>query len=394
MGSMEALGSVALGVVVIVVALLDVAVTALHPAAESQLSARFHRAVWFGVQRAARPLPRRARYALLGWTLPLSVAGLVLSWLLALLVGFALLDAPGLASPHAFARPAGAGAEASPWGDALYFSGVCLTSIGFGDIAPRAGFARAGAVVEGLAGLLVVGVAITYVLAVFPVLPQARVLARTLNEETDGHVDALPLVRRYLAVGAAEPLAQRCRELGTQLMALTEAHTTHPILFYAHPARAELSFLRVLIVAQRLVAALRYGLRGEEHAGLVADPRVVGLEESLIATLRVLGASSHLTVRPPEDVAAAAAGLRGEHTALVAALVAAGLRGASLAGRGEWEAYVRYRLVTDPYIAAYAANSGYPAEELWGVHPLLRGTTAPLPLTEADADERDTDAGA
>jgi len=150
----------------------------------------------------------------------------------------------------------------------------------------------------------------------------------------------------------------------------------------------------VLIVAQRLVAALRYGLRGEGHAGLVADPRVVGLEESLIATLRVLGASSHLTVRPPEDVAAAAAGLRGEHTALVAALVAAGLRGASLAGRGEWEAYVRYRLVTDPYIAAYAANSGYPAEELWGVHPPLRGTTAPLPLTEADADERDTDAGA
>ncbi len=394
MGSLEALGSVALGVVVIVAALLDVAVTALHPAAESHISARFHRAVWVVVRRAAQPLPLRARYALLGWTLPLSVAGLVLSWLCALLVGFALLYAPSLASPHAFARPAGAGAEASPWGDALYFSGVCLTSIGFGDLAPRAGLPRAAAVAEGLSGLLVVGVSITYVLAVFPVLPQARVLARTLNEETDGQVDAVPLVRRYLAVGATEPLAQRCRELATQLMALTEAHTTHPILFYAHPARAELSFLRVLIVTQRLVAALRYGLRGEEHAGLVADPRVVGLEESLIATLRVLGASSHLLVRPPEDGAAVVAGLRGEHAALVVALVTAGLRGAGPAGRGEREAYVRYRLVTDPYIAAYTTNSGYPGEELWGAHPPLRGTTAPLPLTDEDADERDADAGA
>ncbi len=289
MGAVEAFGCVALGCVVVAVALLDVVVTALHPAAESQLSARFHRALWFAVRYAARPLPVRARRALLGWTLPLSVAGLVLSWLLALLVGFALLYAPGLVTPRAFAHAVGAGPAPTLWGDALYFSGVCLTSIGFGDIVPRAGLVRAAAVAEGLAGLLVVGVAITYVLAVFPVLPQARVLARTLNEEADGQVDALPLVRRYLAVGAMEPLAQRCRELATQLMTLTEAHTTHPILFYAHPARAELSFLRVLIVAQRLVAALRYGLRAQEHAGLVADPRVVGLEESLIAVLRTLG---------------------------------------------------------------------------------------------------------
>ncbi len=57
MGSLEALGSVALGVVVIVAALLDVAVTALHPAAESHLSARFHRAVWVVVRRAAQRLP-------------------------------------------------------------------------------------------------------------------------------------------------------------------------------------------------------------------------------------------------------------------------------------------------------------------------------------------------
>ncbi len=394
MGAVEAFGCVALGCVVVAVALLDVVVTALHPAAESQLSARFHRALWFAVRYAARPLPVRARRALLGWTLPLSVAGLVLSWLLALLVGFALLYAPGLVTPRAFAHAAGAGPAPTPWGDALYFSGVCLTSIGFGDIVPRAGLVRAAAVAEGLAGLLVVGVAITYVLAVFPVLPQARVLARTLNEEADGQVDALPLVRRYLAVGAMEPLAQRCRELATQLMTLTEAHTTHPILFYAHPARAELSFLRVLIVAQRLVAALRYGLRAQEHAGLVADPQVVGLEESLIAVLRTLGASSHLVVRPPGDVAAVAEGLRGDYTALVAGLEATGLRGAGPVGRGEREVYVRYRLATDPYIAAYAANSGYAAEDLWGAHPPLRGTTAPLPLTEADTDERDDDAGA
>jgi len=99
-------------------------------------------------------------------------------------------------------------------------------------------------------------------------------------------------------------------------------------------------------------------------------------------------------VRPPGDVAAVAEGLRGDYTALVAGLEATGLRGAGPVGRGEREVYVRYRLATDPYIAAYAANSGYAAEDLWGAHPPLRGTTAPLPLTEADTDERDDDAGA
>jgi len=57
MGTVEAFGCVALGCVVIALALLDVAVTALHPAAESQLSACFHRALWFAVRYAARPRP-------------------------------------------------------------------------------------------------------------------------------------------------------------------------------------------------------------------------------------------------------------------------------------------------------------------------------------------------
>ena len=64
-------------------------------------------------------------------------------------------------------------------------------------------------------GLLVAGVIIACALEVFPVLPGLRVLAATLNDETEGQPTALPMVHRYLATDSADPLAARCRELAT-----------------------------------------------------------------------------------------------------------------------------------------------------------------------------------
>lgn len=372
-------GIALLGCLLIVMTLLDILTTAFHPTAQSVLTARFNRAVWYLVEHTSRPLPRRTRRWLLSWTLPATVGGLLLVWLLALLVGFALLYAPSMERSGAFVSTAGH----VGWGAAFYLSGLCLTSIGFGDIVPHEALLRAATIAEGICGLVVVGVTVTYVLAVFPVLPLLRVLASTLNEETDGRVNALPMVRRYLAVDSAEALTQRCRELATQLRMLAEAHSSHPVLFYAHPKLAEQSFLRVLIVTQGLIGVLRYGLRQADHASLVRDPRVVGLEESFIAVLRQLGRSLHLQVQALPDNLDEERALVADFDAVLAALQRAGLREDVVPSRHERRAYVRFRLVTDPYIAAYRANTGYTTEELWGDHPPLRGNTAPF------ADEQD-----
>ncbi len=74
-----ALAVTVLGCAIVGVALLDVLITALHPAAESRVSARFHRAVWTVVRALSHLVAPRARGAVLSWTLPLSVGGLVLS---------------------------------------------------------------------------------------------------------------------------------------------------------------------------------------------------------------------------------------------------------------------------------------------------------------------------
>lgn len=362
--------------------LLDILVTTLHPTAQSPLSPRVYRVAWRTVGWVARPLPARARQRVLAWLLPGCIAGLLLLWVLLLVAGFALLYLPEMAESGAF-RAARAHLG---WPDAFYFSGVCLTSIGFGDMAPQWGWLRVAAVAEGLCSPLVVGVAVAYVLSVYPVLPLARTLAVTLNEETDGRVDAVPMVQRYLSVGAAEALAARCRELATQIGALSDAHTTHPVLFYAHPRHAEQSFLRVLLVTQRLVALLRYALPPEAYGTLVQDPRVIGLEETLIGALRTMGASLHLHVQPWVGRPEVLHEIRREHEALLARLRAAQLVGDGATGARLRRGYVRFRLVTDPYVYGYWANSGYEADTVWGDHPPLRGTTAPLPRDDDDDD--------
>lgn len=371
---------------IVATALLDVLVTALHPTVEGRLSARFHRAIWTVVRRIAAIFPDAIRETVLSWTLPLSVAGQVLSWLLILLAGFALIYLPGMSTGSNAGGRGAFRALGGPlgWGDAFYFSGVCLTTVGFGDIVPLHGLLRAVSVAEGLTGLLVIGVAVIYVLAVFPVLPIASIVAMTLNEEADGQINGVPLVRRYLSVNAAEPLAQRCRDLATHIMTLSEAHTTHPVLFYAHPPRVEQSFLRVLIVTQRLVALLRYGLRRADYPTLIHDPRVVGLEESLIAVLHLLGSTLHVHVQaPPPEMEDS---LAQEYRELLQALKRAKLRGDMDVDPGAQQAYVRFRLATDPYVDAYGANSGYAHSDLWGSHPPLRGNTAPIPGTDDDTD--------
>jgi hypothetical protein len=132
---------------------------------------------------------------------------------------------------------------------------------------------------------------------------------------------------------------------------------------------------------------LRYGVRRADFATLIRDPRVIGLEETLIAILRQLGGSLHLHVQAATEVEERRS-LSDAFDELVKALREARLRGDEAPARAERQAYIRFRLVTDPYIRAYWANTGYTEEELWGDHPPLLGTTAPIfdPDVEDDTE--------
>jgi hypothetical protein len=402
------------GAAILALTYFDIWATVLHPGIESPLSNRFHRLSWRLLGVGSRALPRSA--GLLHAALPLLVAGLISLWLLLLLGGFALLYYPWLGDPAAFDTPPDVTGTRF---DALYVSGTTLFTLGYGDITPLTKWLRTLALLEAGSGMATVALAVAYVLAVYPTLSRLNIRATALDAEVAGQVSGLPLLRRYLLADGHwnSGLEDRLRELALELLELTENHEAHPILYYSHPPRVQQSILRMLLIVQRLIGLLRYGLSPERHADLVRNPQVLLLEQSFSYSLRRLAVSLHTAaaardgeaatredyaasfarlcadleglglvsarqgrahpvsvlaqgaqhpdladaggeVRPP----AAGPGTNGRHAAHDPAL--------DLAAASPVDAYVAFRRATDPHLAAYARASGYRIAEV------LRGDDA------------------
>jgi hypothetical protein len=404
-------GYTALGAIILALVSLDIWATVLHPGVESPLSNRFHRAGWRVLRLVARRLPRGD--ALLHAGLPLLVAGLISIWLVLLLAGYAVLYYPWLGNPAFFTIPPGTAHRGL---EALYASGATLFTLGYGDITPVAWPLRALAVAEAGSGMATISLAVAYVLALYPALVRQRACATALDAEVAGQVGGLPLIRRYLLGDGHwnSDLDNRLRELALELLALTESHETHPVLFYAHPPRVQQSALRMLLTVQNLIGLLRYGLSPERHAELVRNPQVLLLEQVFGYSLRRLSTSLHSSPVPPDDEEAtrrrysedfahlcdeleelglvsarqradrpvpvlAQAGRHpdladpvGDEDAFAARPIAtvdqADARDPALdlASESPVAAYSAYRLATDLHIAAYAAASGYTLEEATG----------------------------
>lgn len=395
---------VALGVTILALTFFDIWATVLNPGVESPLSNRFHRTAWRALRAAARYLPRQQ--ALLHAGLPLLVAGLILLWLALLLVGFAALYYPWLGDATAFDSPPN---FQHSWFTACYVSGATLFTLGYGDITPVAWPLRLIAIAEAGSGAATIALSVAYVLAVYPALSRQHACATTLDAEVAGQVGALPLLRRYLPDNAGA-LADRLRELALELLNLTESHETHPVLYYSHPVRVQQSALRLLLTAQRLIAALRYGLSPERHADLVHNPQLLLLEQAFGHSLSRLSASLHVatfeqhdTERRRQEYAEAFHQLCGdlETIGLVSSrqeavrpvsvlaelmpppngsggivdngTIAVRARqeesaleadpGLDMRSASPLAAYTAFRLATDFHITAYAASSGYTLDE-------------------------------
>lgn len=401
------IGSSALGIVLLGLVAFDIWATVLHPGLESPLSNRFHRTGWRIIRGTAAYLPRGA--VLLQAGLPLLVAGLISLWLLLIFLGFAALYLPWLAMPGAFNLATGATRH---WSDALFLSGTALSTLGFGDIIPATWLVRALVVMEGLSGMATISLAIAYVLAIYPTLTRLRICVTALEAEVAGRANGLPLLRRYLHADGRwnAALDDRLRSLALELLALTENHETHPVLYYNHPPRVQQSMLRLLVTTQHLIGFLRYGLSPERHPNLVRNPQVLLLEQSFAFSLRRLSVSLHTATTALSDDRLHERQYAAEFARLCSDLEELGLTSSrqidaqpvpvlaqgtgyptlddtqetgvssathhavahrrsgqdpalDLASDSPVLAYTAFRLATDPYLIAYAATSAYALEE-------------------------------
>jgi len=259
------------------------------------------------------------------------------------------------------------------WADALYYSGVNLSTLGYGDFQPLNPVLRIVAMLEGFSGIAVLSMTIAYVLEVYPVLQRKRTLAVLLNEETAGRLDGIPMLTRYLRRDNFAELATLLRTINLDLLYLAEAHRRLPVLHFTHPPEPELSFHRVLLVVRGLVGSIRYGMAGGEGLVWGEDPRVQDLEDSLFYTLYTLGSSRQLPLSHNGKQPTGVERVRENFGALVNHLQEHGLPTPSRTerlqdGTPEWQhafaGYAGLMLASDLAMESYLRNSGYTPAEL------------------------------
>jgi hypothetical protein len=355
--------SVAAGASLVLATFLDIVLTVLHAQKESRISGAFNRVVWAGLRAVARVAPPRKRHAVLSWAIPMMIGGLLGLWLVTLLVGYALIYLPWIGSRRHFLLGDTPGHTLA---DALYFSGASLATVGYGDLTPITAPFRFLGVLQGLSGIVVVSLSITYLLTLYPSLSLKNALAETLNRETDGSPDALLMVERYLRVGKFDALANRLTTINEQLLAIAEAHRFHSVLYYSHPVDVERSLVRLLLVVRGLLTTIQFGLYHPDAGRDTAyweDPRVRTLENSFIYTLRTLANSIQVNVAEEiKDDEENRALLLREYARVRGELCDRGL--VPEEGQGAAEEFVAFRIRSDNYINAYRKHSGYSTEEI------------------------------
>ncbi|MBB2993421.1 putative membrane protein [Mycolicibacterium iranicum] len=180
------------GVLIVLTVVRDVFHTLFHPVGSGNIAPVVMRAVW----RTLRLFHSRRRIASL--TGPLGVAAVISTWLLASVVGWALIYVAQMPGGYTY------GSELDPAGrnefmDSLYLSLVTVATLGFGDVVPSSPWLRVVVPLEALFGFMLVTAAVSWVLQIYPALHRRRVLALQLStldqarRSCDARIESVPV---------------------------------------------------------------------------------------------------------------------------------------------------------------------------------------------------------
>ncbi len=256
------------GAVTIVLGLRDIFHTLMHPAGRGGMCRRVLALVWW----VSRATGHRTGSAV-GPVGMLLVIGL---WVTLQVVGWALVYLPHIPEGFLYAP----GIDPAHYDDvleALSFSLVSLTTLGFGEVVPVAPWLRVIVPLEALTGFALLTAALAWFAQVYPPLARRRALALRIEGLAEaGYADALADVD-------AVSLARVLDGLAADVDAARVDFAQHPEGFYFQERRLELSLARQLPYVLRLrdAASAR-----PEAAVRLSVAQLTGALEQLAAGLR------------------------------------------------------------------------------------------------------------
>jgi len=260
---MQILSAIA-GIVVILVVLLDAFETIVLPRRvrrQFRLTAWFYRRTWIpwrGLASRIGSASRRENF--LGYFGPLSLILLLVFWAFGLIFGFALLQ-------YGVGEHVVLGNERVTFGTVFYLSGETFFTLGYGDITPTSGIARALAVSEAGMGFAFLGVVIGYLPTIYSSFSRREIEISRLDARAGSPPTAAELLARFGNCPEQTVLDRIFRDWEQWAAAVLESHLSYPVLSFfrsQHNNQSWLGALTTILDASALVIAGIDGIRNEQ----------------------------------------------------------------------------------------------------------------------------------
>ena len=346
MHSQVHISAIVFGIIIIWVVLLDAFETVVLPRRvlrNFKLTAYFYRRTWIPWRWIAEHIKKPSRQQnFLGYFGPLSLILLLGFWASSLILGFALIQY-GIGGHEQLSG------EPLNFGKILYHSGETFFTLGYGDIVPTSGTARALSVFEAGMGFAFLGVVIGYIPVVYSSFSRREIQISMLDAQAGSPPSAAELLVR-LAGRTENPgvsqsvLDEVLRDWERWAAELLESQISYPVLTFfrsQHSNQSWLGSLTTMLDVSSLVLTGIEGLHPGQAKLTFAMARHAAVDLTQVVNARF---DAGYTDRLPEQ----------EYEALRQTLAAAGLKLRSDEyGR---EKLARLRTMYEPYIHAPGKN--------------------------------------
>jgi len=226
-----------------------------------QLTAWFYRRTWIPWRRIAEHIKTTSRQQnFLGYFGPLSLILLLGFWATGLILGFALIQR-GVGGHVQLSN------EPLTFGRILYHSGETFFTLGYGDIVPTSGPARALSVIEAGMGFAFLGVVIGYIPVVYSSFSRREIQISMLDARAGSPPTAVELLVR-LAGRSEDPgvdqkvLDEVLREWERWAAELLESQISYPALTFFRSQHSNQSWLGALTTMLDVTSLLMVGIEG------------------------------------------------------------------------------------------------------------------------------------
>src|SRR5438067_13639708 len=252
------------GIAIVLTVLLDAFETVVLPRRvrrQFRITSWFYRNTWVPWARLTSHIKSQTRReTALGYFGPLSMIALLGLWACGLIFGFALLQYGG--GEHLFT-----GNQPINFRLLLYHSGETFFTLGYGDITPVSGVARALAVFEAGMGFGFLGVVIGYLPTIYSAFSRREIEISLLDARAGSPPTAAELLTRFGNCPQQTVLDEILRDWEHWAAQVLESHLSYPVLSYfrsQHNNQSWLGALTTILDASALVMAGIDGIRDEQ----------------------------------------------------------------------------------------------------------------------------------